>query len=229
MENLVKNHAEFTMRKFKIFVVLAAIMITSYLTANIMAVKLISVFGLTLFDAGTITFPISYLLGDVITEVYGFKNARRLIFLTFFCNIFLVAATSVGLLLPSPAFAAEVSSAYSTVFLVVPRILLASLVAFFAGELSNAWFMGRIKKWTKGKFLFVRTIGSSAIGYLIDTVLFVLIAFAGPDVPMGDLLTLMLAQYCMKMGLEAVCATPLAYSLIRFINKPDKVGEGGNR
>ena len=227
MENLVKNHGEFTLRKMKIFVVLSAIMITSYLTANIMAVKLITVFGLTLFDAGTITFPISYLLGDVITEVYGYKNARRLIFLTFFCNIFLVAATSIGLLLPSPDFAAEISSAYATVFLVVPRILLASLVAFFAGELSNAWFMEKIKKWTSGKFLFVRTIGSSAIGYFVDTVLFVLIAFYGPDVPVSELLTLMIAQYCMKMGLETLCATPIAYSLIRWIDKPDKAAREG--
>lgn len=219
MENPVKNQTQFNSRKYKIFVVLSAIMITSYLTANIMAVKLISVFGLTMFDAGTITFPISYLLGDVITEVYGFKNAKRLIFLTFFCNIFLVGATSIGLLLPSPDFAAETAQAYASVFTVVPRILLASLIAFFAGELVNAWFMEKIKKWTSGKHLWLRTVGSSVLGYFVDTVLFVFIAFTAP---IKDLLTLIVAQYLMKMLLEAVCSTPIAYGVIRWINKGEK-------
>ena len=218
MDNPVKNQSFFSARKYKIFVVLAAVMITSYLTANIMAVKLIHIWGLTLFDAGTITFPISYFLGDVITEVYGFKNARRLIILTFFCNIFLVGATSIGLLLPSPDFAAETAAAYAAVFTVVPRILLASLIAFLVGELINAWFMEKIKKWTTGRYLWLRTIGSSAIGYLADTILFVLIAFTAPA---KDLATLIIAQYLMKIGLEAVCATPLAYLLINWINRND--------
>ena len=218
MENLVKNQTSFSARKYKIFVVLSAIMITSYLTANIMAVKLISIFGITLFDAGTITFPISYLLGDVVTEIYGFKNARRLIFLTFFCNIFLVGATSIGLFLPSPDFAAETAQAYNAVFAVVPRILLASLVAFLAGELINAWFMEKIKEWSGGKYLWLRTVGSSALGYLVDTVLFVFIAFTAP---LKDMATLIIAQYAMKMLLEAACSTPLAYGAIRWINKEE--------
>ena len=220
VENPVKNHHQFSVRKYKIFVVLVTILITSYLTANIMAVKLISVFGITLFDAGTITFPISYLIGDIITEVYGFKNARRVISLTFFCNIFLVLATTIGIFLPSPDFTVEISNAYATVFTVVPRILVASLIAFFAGEMTNAWFMDRIKRWTDGKHLWLRTIGSSAVGYLVDTVLFVLIAFTAPA---KDLFTLIIAQYFMKLGLEAICATPIAYVAIRWINKEDAV------
>ena len=216
MENPVKNQTEFTVREYKIFVVLSAVMITSYLTANIMAVKLISIFGITMFDAGTITFPISYLLGDVITEVYGFKNARRLIILTFFCSIFLAAATSAGLLLPSPEFAAETAEAYSVVFSFVPRILFASLTAFLAGELINAWTMEKIKKRTSGKHLWLRTVGSSAFGYLADTVLFVFIAFTAP---LKDLLTMTAAQYLLKMLLEALCATPVSYILIRWIKK----------
>ena len=218
MENLVKNHDVFSVRKYKIFVVLSAIMITSYLTANIMAVKLVSVFGLTLFDAGTITFPISYLLGDVITEIYGFKNARRLIFLTFFCNIFLVAATSIGLILPSPDFMGETTRAYATIFSVAPRILVASLTAFCVGELLNAWTMERIKKMTSGRRLWIRTIGSSAFGYLADTVLFVVIAFAFTT-PLSDLITMIVAQYLIKMGLEALCSTPIAYAVIHWIRK----------
>jgi len=214
----MKNPIAFSARKYKIFIVLSAIMITSYLTANIMAVKLVRIFELTMFDAGTITFPISYLLGDVVTEIYGFKNARRLIFLTFFCNIFLVAATSIGLILPSPDFLEETTKAYATIFSVVPRILVASIIAFFAGELLNAWTMEGIKKMTSGRFLWIRTIGSSAIGYLADTVLFVLIAFAAAT-PVKDMVTMIIAQYMMKMGLEMLCSTPLAYMVIRWINK----------
>ena len=219
VENPVKNHHQFSVRKYKIFVVLTAILITSYLTANIMAVKLISVFGITMFDAGTITFPISYLIGDIITEVYGFRNARRVILLTFFCNIFLVISTTIGIFLPAADFAMDVSNSYAMIFTVVPRILVASLIAFFAGEMVNAWFMERIKKWTRGKHLWVRTIGSSAIGYLVDTVLFVLIAFT--NAPVKDLFSLIIAQYFVKLGLEAVCATPIAYGVIRWINRED--------
>lgn len=220
MENPVKNQTQFGARKYQIFVVLSAIMITSYLVANVMAVKVISIFGLTLFDAGTVTFPISYLLGDVITEVYGFKSARKLIFLTFFCNIFFVAATSIGLILPSPEHAAETVQAYAVIFSIVPRILVASLIAFMAGELINAWTMEKIKKLTKGKHLWMRTVGSSALGYLADTVLFVFIAFS---LPIEEMITMVVAQYAMKMLLEAVCSTPLAYGMVRWINKGERV------
>ena len=218
MENLVKNHDVFSARKYKIFVVLSAIMITSYLTANVMAVKLINIYGLTLFDAGTITFPITYLLGDVVTEIYGFKNTRRLIFLTFFCNVFLVAATSLGLILPSPDFAKETALAYAYIFSYVPRILIASLIAFLAGELLNAWTMVRIKEMTRGRLLWLRTIGSSAIGYLVDTALFVVIAFGG-TAPVKDMVSMVIVQYFVKMGLETLCSTPLSYALIHWITK----------
>jgi len=198
-------------------------MVTTYLTANIMAVKLISVFGLTLFDAGTITFPLAYMIGDVITEIYGFKTAKRLIWLTFFCNILLVASTSIGIILPYPAYMQENHDAYATIFTVVPRILGASLVAFLAGELSNAYIMVWIKKKTQGKHLWLRTIGSSAVGYLLDTVIFVLLAFSFINgMPLKDLLMMIVAQYLMKLGLESVFGTPMAYAVIRWINKEPK-------
>ena len=218
LDNPVKNQTSFSERKYKILVTLACLMVTTYLTANIMAVKLISVFGLTLFDAGTITFPLAYMLGDVVTEVYGFKTARKLVWLTFLCNIILVAATSIGLVLPYPEYAAETALAYKGIFTYVPRILAASLIAFLAGELSNAWFMEKIKRLTGGKHLWMRTIGSSIVGYLLDTVLFVTIAFAG-TAPLRDLLVMIVAQYLMKVALEAIGGTPLAYAAIRFIER----------
>lgn len=220
LDNPVKNQTMLTEKKYKVLVILAALMVTTYLTANIMAVKLISVFGLTMFDAGTITFPLAYMLGDVVTEIYGFKIARKLVWLTFFCNIILVIATSAGLLFRSPDYMAGTSEAYKTIFTYVPRILIASLVAFLVGEISNSWFMEKIKKLTGEKHLWVRTIGSSMIGYVFDTVLFVLIAFAF-EAPAKDLITMILAQYAVKVVLEAVGGTPLAYAAIRWINKEE--------
>jgi uncharacterized integral membrane protein (TIGR00697 family) len=199
-------------------VVIAGLMIASYLTANVMAVKIVSVAGLSLFDAGTITFPLAYMVGDVLTEIWGFRTARQVIWLTFACNLMFVGATALGTLLPSPAYAREMADAYARVFVYVPRIVLASLLGFLGGELSNAFFMDKIKRWTGGRRLWLRTIGSSAVGYLFDTVLFVFAAFYG-TVPAADLFSLTAAQYVLKLAVEALAGTPLAYASIRFLQK----------
>ncbi|MDR0850893.1 MAG: queuosine precursor transporter [Clostridiales Family XIII bacterium] len=203
---------------FTPLVVISALLITSYLTANIMAVKLIGTFDVAFLDAGTITFPLAYMLGDVLTEIWGFKTARKVIFLTFFCNIVLVLATAVGVVIPSPEYLNETADAYNTVFTYVPRIVAASLIAFLAGELSNAFFMDKIKKKTSGRFLWLRTIGSSIIGYIFDTVLFCFIAFAG-TVRMRDMLVMIGVQYGVKLVIEAVCGTPIAYAVIGYLKK----------
>lgn len=195
-----------------------AIFVTLYLTSNIMAVKVISIFGLFYFDAGTITFPFAYMLGDVLTEIWGYRMARKIIFLTLLCNILLVVFTMIGVWLPSPDYLAETAEAYGHIFTYVPRIVLASLAGFLAGELSNAWLMDRIKVWTKGRWLWVRTIGSSAVAYIFDSVPFVLIAFAG-TVSVHDLLMMIAFQYVSKLAIEALFGTPLAYAVIGLINK----------
>lgn len=214
LENPVKNQ----IGGFTPLTMITAVLVTVYLTANIMAVKLIQVGGLTLFDAGTITFPFAYMLGDVLTEIWGFKTAKKVIWLTFFCNILLVLATAVGIVLPYPSYMAETAEAYATVFGYVPRIVIASLIGFLGGELSNAFYMEKIKKKTKGRFLWMRTIGSSMVGYLFDTVLFVLVAFAG-TAPVQDLAVMIGVQYAAKLGIEALGGTPLAYALIHYLKK----------
>ena len=112
----------------------------------------------------------------------------------------------------------EVDAAYSTIFMYTPRILLASFVAFIFGEISNAWFMEKIKIITKGKYLFVRTIVSSAVGYALDTALFVIIGYIG-SVPFKDIISMIVVQYIVKMLIEALCSTPLAYGFIAFLKK----------
>ena len=196
--------------------IVAAIFATLYLVSNIMAVKVISLFGLFYFDAGTITFPFAYMLGDVLTEIWGYRTAKKVIWLTLVCNIILVACTQIGVWLPSPDYLSTTAEAYNTVFSYVPRIVLGSLMGFLFGELSNAWFMERIKAMTKGRYLWVRTIGSSMIGYLFDTLPFVLIAFAGV-VTTHDLMMMLLFQYVSKLLIEILFGTPLAYIVIHWL------------
>ena len=199
-------------------VVVTALFVTSYLVSNIMAVKVIGLFNLFYFDAGTITFPFAYMLGDVLTEIWGYRTARKAIFLTFFCNVMMVLCTQIGVWLPSPDYLDVTATAYNTVFSYVPRIVIASLTGFLLGELSNAWLMDRIKRKTKGKRLWVRTIGSSVVAYLLDTVPFVLIAFAG-TLTVRDILLMIVLQYFMKLGIEALFGTPMAYATIKLLRK----------
>ena len=198
--------------------VISCLMVTLYLVSNIMAVRIIHVGDCSFFDGGTITFPLAYMLGDTLTEVWGFKTARKVIYLTFLCNIMLVFFTGLGIMLPAPEYQQEMIRSYDMVFTYVPRIVIASLVAFLAGELTNAWAMEKIKARTGEKHLWVRTIGSSAIGYMFDTVLFVVIAFAGTS-PGEDLFTMIAVQYAVKLILEALTGTPLAYALTGWLKR----------
>jgi uncharacterized integral membrane protein (TIGR00697 family) len=210
---------------FNPLVVVAGLMITVYLTANVMAVKLIDVGGVVLFDAGTITFPLAYMLGDVLTEVWGFRVAQKVIWLTFFCNVILVCATAVGALLPSPEHLKEIADAYAVVFAYVPRIVFASLLAFLCGELSNAYYMEKIKRRTRGKRLWMRAIGSSMVGHLVDTLLFVFVAFWG-TVPLVDLFFMVAAQYVLKLTAESLCGTPLVYAAVHVVKTCfEKIGQ----
>lgn len=198
--------------------VVTALFVTLYLVSNIMAVKVIGLAGIFYFDAGTITFPFAYMLGDVLTELWGFRTAKRVIWTTFMCNIVLVACTQVGVWLPSPDYLAETAAAYNHVFTYVPRIVLGSLVGFLLGELSNAWVMEKIKLRMQGRRLWVRTIGSSMVGYLFDTLPFVLIAFYGV-VTTEELVMMLLFQYFSKLIIEATMGTPMAYAVIYWAKR----------
>lgn len=200
------------------YVIVTVLFVMCYVVSNLMAVKVISFFGLFYFDAGTITFPLAYMLGDVLTEMWGYKVARRTIILAFLCNLFVVVCTQIGVWLPSPDYLDPTAQAYNTVFSYVPRIVIASLTGFLLGELSNAWLMDEIKSRTKGRRLWVRTIGSSIIGYIFDTVPFVLIAFLGV-LTTRDLLLMIVSQYIMKLAIEALFGTPLAYAAVAYLRK----------
>ena len=214
-ENPFKNRKD---NQNSALMVVTALFVTLYLVSNIMAVKVIGLFNLFYFDAGTITFPFAYMLGDVLTEVWGYRTARKVIWLTLLCNILLVVCTQIGVWLPSPDYLAETEAAYNTMFSCVPRIVLASLTGFLLGELSNAWFMEKIKMKTRGRHLWIRTIGSSAIAYIFDSLPFVLIAFAGV-VSARDLLMMVIFQYFSKLSIEVLFGTPMAYAAIYSIKR----------
>ena len=213
-ENPLKNRFD----KSDSYTIIAVFFTVCYIVSNIMAVKVIGVFGLFYFDAGTITFPLAYMLGDVLTEIWGYRTARKTIILAFMCNVFVVICTQIGVWLPSPDYLDVTSNAYNTIYSYVPRIVFASLTGFLLGELSNAWIMDKMKKFTNGKHLWFRTIGSSIVGYIFDTVPFVLIAFAG-SLTTRDILLMIVSQYIIKIAIEALFGTPMAYALIAFLRK----------
>ena len=204
---------------FSPLLVVSALLVMLYITSNVMAIKIISIGGLSLFDAGTITFPFAYMLGDVLAEIWGYKTAKKVIYITFLCNVAFIAFTSIGIILPYPDYMESTQMAYTTVFTYVPRIVVSSLIAFLSGELVNAKILVKIKERQKSdKHLFIRTIGSSLVGYLFDTVLFVIIAFAG-TVTIRDLISMIVVQYFAKAIIEAALGTPLAYLCCNYIRK----------
>jgi uncharacterized integral membrane protein (TIGR00697 family) len=199
------------------FLLVAALFVTSLIVSNIIAVKLIDVWGLIL-PAAVIIFPISYILGDVLTEVYGYSRARQVIWLGFLCNLFAVVAIAIAGALPSAGFWGG-QEAYDTILGAVPRILVASFIAYLAGELVNAYVLARIKVAMEGRHLWVRTISSTLAGQLLDSAIFISIAFAG-IMPLNVLLTAIVTQWLVKSAYEAL-ATPLTYAVVGFLKRAD--------
>ncbi|MGI8976137.1 MAG: queuosine precursor transporter, partial [Thermomicrobiales bacterium] len=159
------------------FMVIVALYVTSLITANTVAVKVLE-FGPWVTDAGLITFPIAYIVGDVLTEVYGYAAARRVIWLGFLCNVIAVGTFQLAGALPAES-SWEGGDAYSMIFGSTPRILVASFCAYLIGEFANSYVLARMKVWTNGRWLWTRTISSTVVGQGLDSVVFVLIAFSG--------------------------------------------------
>ena len=197
------------------FVFVVAIFITCLITANIAAVKLIEVFRFVL-PAGTIIFPISYIFGDVLTEVYGYRQARRVIWLGFFCNFIVVVAIWIGQVLP-PASFWDGQKAYERILGYTPRLLVASFLAYLVGEFANSFVLAKMKIATKGCWLWTRTIGSTLVGEGFDSLVFMTLAFAG-TMPAGALLSAILTQWLVKSAYEAV-VTPLTYIVVNFLKR----------
>jgi len=198
-----------------LFLIVVALFITCLITANIIAVKLISVFGL-LLPAAIIIFPLAYIIGDVLTEVYGYRQARRVIWLGFFCNLILVIAIWLGGLLPAASFW-DGQAAYMRILGYAPRILVASFLAYLVGEFSNSFVLAKMKIATSGRYLWMRTIGSTLVGQGLDSFVFITLAFIG-TIPLSALLTAIITQWLTKSAYEAA-VTPLTYKVVNFLKR----------
>jgi len=207
------------------FVIITALFITCLLTANIIVIKPIwlgfDMLGIPVpLPAAIVIFPVSYIVGDILTEVYGYRVARRVIWLGFFCNLIMVIAIWVGQILPpNPLWGGQ--AAYESTLGFVPRILLASFAAYLVGEFSNSFVLARMKVKTKGRYLWARTIGSTLVAQLVDAAVFIPLAYIGMF-ETNFIIVASLALWIAKVAYEII-ATPLTYLAVNWLKKKEAV------
>lgn len=201
------------------FLVLCVMFCTALIVSNIIAGKLWAApFGLTL-TAGSVLFPIVYIIGDVMPEVYGLQATRRVIWLGFAANLFAVLFFAICLALPAPSFWRN-QAAFETVLGFTPRLLIASLLAYLVGTNVNAWIMVKMKEITQGRWLWTRTITSTIFGEGVDSTIFMLVAFLGV-VPLDALPSLIVSQALFKTIYEII-ATPITYLVIGWFKRSEQ-------
>ncbi len=212
-------------RPLRYFDFVMAAFVTILLLSNVLgAGKVATVdlpgIGVWPFGAGILFFPVSYVIGDVLTEVYGYARARRCIWAGFGAMLFMAfMAWVVVALPPAPSWAGQ--DAYEQVFGQVPRIVLASIAAFWAGEFVNSYVLARMKIWTRGRHLWTRTIGSTLVGQGVDSLIFYPLAFYGVW-DNGTLLTVLATQWVLKVGWEALL-TPATYAVVGWLKRREGV------
>lgn len=203
---------------YRYFDLIMALFVAVLLISNVASSKILELGPFT-FDGGTILFPISYIFGDILTEVYGYRRSRRVIWVGFGCAGLMAGVFALVGALP-PAAGWENQEAYEAILGTTPRIVLGSLIAYFAGEFSNSYTLAKMKILTRGRWLWTRTIGSTLVGEGVDTVLFVTIAFAG-TLPWPLFWSIIVSNYIFKVGLEAAM-TPITYRLTNFLKRTEQ-------
>jgi uncharacterized integral membrane protein (TIGR00697 family) len=209
--------------QFRYFDFVLAAFVTILLLSNVIGAGKVAqldlpIVGMWPFGAGVLFFPISYVIGDILTEVYGYAYARRCIWAGFAALIFMAFMAWVVVALP-PAADWGNQAAYEAVFGQVPRIVFASIIAFWAGEFVNSYVMAKMKIWTKGKMLWSRTIGSTFFGQGVDSALFYPIAFLGAVGWTNDLIVqVIFTQWAIKVVWEAAL-TPVTYGVVGWLKK----------
>lgn len=201
------------MRAYRYLDLITAFFVAVLILSNVASTKVVE-FGPFTFDGGTLLFPLAYIFGDILTEVYGYRASRRVIW-TGFAGLGLMVVTlgAVDALPPR-------SEAFSAVLGQAPRIALASLAAYWAGEFVNAYVLAKLKVRTAGRWLWARTISSTLVGQLVDTAVFLLAAFSG--VWANDLLwAVFVSNYVFKVGVE-VLGTPLTYRVVAFLKRGER-------
>jgi uncharacterized integral membrane protein (TIGR00697 family) len=203
--------------RYKYLDALTTAFVVILLVSNLVAQKVCQI-GPFAVSGAVLLFPVTYIFGDVFTEVYGFSASRRAIWLGFFGTLLLYIMGSITIALP-PAPGWHNQQAFATVFGFIPRILAASLIAFWAGEFANSYTMARLKLLTNGTKLWTRTIGSTVVGQAVDTTLVIILTFGG-TVPVATLGNMILTGYFLKVGYE-ILATPLTYLVINWLKRSE--------
>ena len=204
---------------FKYFDLLLALFVLVLLVSNVVSAKILKSGPFT-FDGGTILFPLAYILGDVFTEVYGYKKMRRVIWLGFLANILMAAIFIIVSKLPA-AEGWNNQKAYEAILGWVPRIVIASIIAYWVGEFVNSFILAKMKIFTKGRFLWMRTISSTLVAEFLDSLIFCVIAFLG-KVPSALLFKIIISNYIFKVLIE-ILFTPITYWVANFLKKKEKI------
>jgi uncharacterized integral membrane protein (TIGR00697 family) len=198
-------------------IVISALFVTCLITANVIAVKFVS-FGFVSLPAAIFVFPLSYIFGDVLTEVYGYTTARRVIWLGFGCNLVFILFAWIGQILPSASFW-EGQQAYTTILGYAPRLLLASFLGYIAGEFSNSFILSKMKILTKGRWLWMRTISSTIVGEGLDSCIFITVAFIGTT----SFMPLIILYHWLAKVVVEIVATPLTYAVVAWLKKAESI------
>ena len=204
-------------RQFKYLDILITMFVVILLVSNLVAQKIIRI-GPFPISGALVLFPVTYIFGDIFTEVYGYGASRRAIWLGFCGTALMWGVGALIIALPAdPAFHNQ--QAFITVFGILPRLLAASLIAFWAGEFANSYTMARMKLATHGRWLWSRTVGSTVVGQAVDTTLVVVLTFAG-TYPISTLAKIAITSYLFKVVYE-VLATPLTYLIVNFLKRTE--------
>ena len=206
-------------RAYRYYDLVMAAFVTVLLCANLIGASKVAQIGGVTFGAGVLFFPISYVFGDVLTEVYGYARARKVVWAGFGALIFASFMTWAVLAFP-PAPGWPHQAAFQSVFGSTPRIVLASLIAYFCGEFCNSYVLAKMKLLTRGRFLWMRTIGSTIVGEAVDSLIFYPLAFLG--VWSSDLVAkVLVSNYLLKVGWEAVM-TPVTYRVVHALKRAER-------
>ncbi|GAA6755265.1 MAG: queuosine precursor transporter [Thermus sp.] len=199
---------------------LTALFATVLLVSNVASTKLV-VLGPFTFDGGTLLFPLAYIFGDVLTEVYGYRKSRRVIWTGFFALLLATLTFQAVAALPAPedGESRRYGEAFGLLLGLTPRIVLGSLLAYFAGEFANAYVLAKLKVRTEGRLFWLRALSSTLVGQGLDTGLFLLVAFYGV-LPNEVLLAVFLSNYAFKVGVEALML-PFTYLVVGFLKRAE--------
>jgi len=203
---------------YKYYDLLASIFIVVLVISNLVGQKICAFGPLFRVSGAQLLFPITYIFGDVFTEVYGYGGSRRVIWIGFLANALMAILGNIIVALPAaPEWKNQ--EAFAIVFHQVPRLVIASLIAYWCGEFANSLTLAKMKLFTKGRYLWSRTVGSTVVGQAVDTVILVVIGFAG-EVTGSGMVRLIISAYFFKVGYE-VLMTPVTYWIVGFLKRTE--------